>query len=167
MINLKAMYGDKLFEVKKAYRNTQFIPIATGFMIDIFVAWVIVSVFDISWDLAVVKVFLILLLFGILKHIFSRLIGLLNFKLVLKKAMASEMRHYLKVFNKNVFWDRIATYDDFLLGAAYNITLDPEMRVLAGMLYGAKAAEMSITPSLENRYYEVFCEVYPEFMESS
>jgi len=49
------------------------------------------------------------------------LIDFLNYRLAIKPAMASEIRHYLNVFNNNVNWVEVGTYDDLLLKAAFNV----------------------------------------------
>ena len=121
MINLRGIYGNKIFDRKASYRNARYIPLVAGLMLDIVIAFAIIRVFDINWDYAFIKVYGILLLYGILKHVFLSSIDFINYRLAIKDAVSSEIRHYLSVFNTNVKWDEIGTYDDFLIESASNL----------------------------------------------
>jgi hypothetical protein len=94
------------------------------------------------------------------------LIDVVNYRLVLKSVMASEIRHYLNVFKKKDNWHEVGTYDDFLIEAAFNENLSVNMRVLAAMNYGTIASMMSFIPRFEDRLYRVFCEIVPDYLTS-
>jgi hypothetical protein len=141
--------------------------LVTSVLLDIAIAWAIVRVFDVSWDYAFIKVYAILLLYGILKYVFSSSIDFLNYRLAIKNAIAFEIRHYLSVFKNNVNWNEVGTYEDFLLEAAFSETLSPNLRVLGAINYGAIANMMSLSPRLENRYYKVFCQNVPDYITSN
>lgn len=166
MINLRRVYGNALFDRKVSYRNGRYIPFAASLLLDILIGWAIVRVFDVNWNYAFIKVYAILLLYGILKHIFSSLIDFLNYRLAIKPAMVSEIRHYLKVFGSNVNWDEVGTYDDFLLEAAFNETLSTDLRVLAAINYGTIVDAMSLNPHFEDRSYKLFCKIGPDYIRS-
>ena len=115
MVNLKAIYGEQAFDRKTSYRNVRFIPLLSGVLVDFLIAWAIVRFFLLAGTTLSFKVYAILCLFGILRHILSYFIDLVNYKLVIKKTFESEIRHYLRLFGGSVDWDEIATYDDFFL----------------------------------------------------
>lgn len=165
MINLKSIYGNKIFDRKASYKNARYIPFFTGIFLDIVIAWAIVRVFDISWDYAFIKVYAILLLYGILKYIFSSFMGFLNYRFAVKPALASEIKHYINVFKNNVNWNEVGTYDDLLLEAAFDETSSTDMRVLAAINYGTVVDAMSLDPNFENRSYKLFCELVPDFIK--
>ncbi|MCX5886143.1 MAG: hypothetical protein NT096_09580 [Proteobacteria bacterium] len=166
MINLRAMYGNKIFDRKVSYRNAQYIPYIASLSLDIIIAWAIVRIFDVRWDYAFIKVYAILLLYEILKYIFSSSIDFLNYKLTIKSAMSSEIRHYLNLFNNSVNWDEVGTYDDFLLEVAFNETLSTDLRVLAAINYGTIVDAMSLSPHFENRSYKLFYQIVPDYIKS-
>ncbi len=166
MINLQKIYGDRIFNRKAAYRKAQYIPFIYGFMIDMVVAFAIIWFFEIEWNYAFIKVYGILLCYDLLKYIFSSFSDYLNYKLWLRKAIASEIRHYLEIFSGNVNWREIATYDDFLLECTFNENLANDLRVLAAINYGAVANAMLSTQNFENRCHKVFSAVAPEFIQS-
>ena len=101
-------------------------------LLDLILAWAIVRIFALDGPMLLLK-FMILLLYGVLKYIFTSTVDALNYRLAIKNAMADEMKHYLTVFNRNVNWDEVGTYDDFLLESAFNETLPTDLRVLAGL----------------------------------
>lgn len=74
MTSLKAVYGNKLFDRKTAYANARYIPFVASCLIDIVIALSIISIFDVHWEYAFLKVYGLLLLCGALKYIFSSLI---------------------------------------------------------------------------------------------
>ena len=166
MVNLKAIYGEQIFDRKASSRSARFIPFLSGILVDLIIAWTIVRVFHVSWDYAVIKVYAILCLFGILKYILSYLIDLLNYKLVMKDAFQSEIRHYLRLFGGKVDWNGIATYDDFLLSAAFSKTLSPDLRVLAALNYGTIVGLVASSGRYEDRLYAVFDPIAREFLGS-
>ena len=164
MINLRAVYGNKLFDRKASYANARYIPFVAGLLLDMVIALAIICVFDVNWDYAFLKVYGLLFLCGVLKYIFSSLIDTLNYRLIVKDAMASEMKHYLHVLNGNVNWDEVGTYDDFLLEAAFNEALPENLRVLAAINYGTIVDAMALDPNFENRSYKLFCEIALDFI---
>ena len=135
-------------------------------LFDVILAWVIIHIFRVNWEYAFIKVYGILLLFSILEYAFTAMIDVLNYGFTVKDAMAAEMQHYLSVFNRNVNWDEVATYDDFLLEAAFNQTLPPDLRVLAGINYGTVVDAMALSPRFENRSYELFSKMAPSYIEN-
>jgi len=149
MINRRAIYGNKLFDRKASYKNARYIPFVADVLLDLILAWAIVRVFRVGWDYAFVKVYMILLLYGVLKYIFTSTVDALNYRLAVKNVMTDEMKHYLTVFNRNVNWDEVGTYDDFLLEAAFNETLPIDLRVLAGINYGTVLDAMALSPHFE------------------
>lgn len=164
MINLRTIYGKKIFDRKASYRNTQYIPFLAGLVLDIIIALAIIRIFDVRWDYAFIKVYGVLLLYGILKYIFSSSIDLLNYRLVIKDAMASEIQHYLRVFKDNTNWDEVGTYDDVLLEAAFDETVADDLMVLAAINYGTIVGAMSLSPQFEGRCYKLFSKIAPEFI---
>ena len=111
MINLKAVYGDKIFDRKASYRNARYIPFMGSLLLDFILAWVIIRIFHVDWEYAFIKVYGILLLFGVLKYAFTSMVDGLNYRLAVKDAMAAEMKHYLSVFNHNINWHEVGTYE--------------------------------------------------------
>jgi len=165
MINLRAIYGNKIFDRKASYRNARYIPFVAGLVLDFLIALTIVRVFDVKWNYAFIKVYGVLLLYGGLKYVFSSSIDFLNYRLVIKNAIASEIKHYLRVFKTTVNWDEVGTYDDFLLEAAFNKTLSGELRVLAAINYGTIVDTIALSPHFENRCYKLFCQIAPDFVK--
>ncbi len=163
MINLRNVYGDKIFDRKASYGNARYIPFIGSLLLDFVLAWVIIRVFQVGWEYAFIKVYGILLLFGVLKYVFTSMVDGLNYRLTVKNAMAAEMRHYLSVFNRNVNWHEVGTYDDFLLEAAFNQALPADLRVLAGINYGTVVGTMALSPRFENRSYRLFSQIAPEY----
>ncbi len=164
MINLRNVYGDKIFDRKASYRNARYIPFMGSLLLDFILAWVITRVFQIDWEYAFIKVYGILLLFGFMKYAFSSMVDGLNYRLAVKDDMAAEMKHYLSVFNRNVNWHDVGTYDDFLLEAAFNQALPTDLRVLAGINYGTVVDTMALSPRFENRSYRLFSQIAPGYV---
>ena len=164
MINLKAIYGKKIFDRKAAYRNVRYIPFLAGLFLDLATAGTIVWVFDVKWEYAFIKVYGILVIFDVLKYIISSSIDFLNYKLFIKDAMASEIKHYLSVFNSSINWHDIGTYDDFLLEVSFNKTLTDDLRVLAAINYGVVVGTMRLSAQFENRCYSLFNQIAPDFI---
>lgn len=165
MINLRDIYGNKILDRKKIYRNVRYIPPLSNLFFNMVIAWIIVELFPVTWDYAFIKVYAILLLIGFSNHIFFSLIDFLNYRLTIKQAIASEMRHYLSLFKNNVNWNEVGTYDDFLLEAAFNKSLSADLRVLAAINYGTITEAMFLSPHRsENRFYKIFCELFPDFI---
>lgn len=164
MINLTAIYGNTIFNRKKSYRVTRYIPLIASLIINTAIAVAIIRIFDVNWDYAFLKVCVLLFLFGITSYSLSFLIDLINYRLTIKDVLSSEIRHYLRVFNTNVNWSEISTYDDFLLEAAFNKALPDNLRVLAAINYGNVADAMSIDPHFENRCYKLFSEIVTDFI---
>jgi hypothetical protein len=166
MINLRGIYGNKIFDRKTSYKSARYIPYIAIILLDLLLALVIVYIFAIEWDYAFIKVYLILLLFEVLKYIYTSIIDTINYRLTVKDAMSKEMNHYLTVFNSNVNWDEISTYDDFLLERAFNETQPTDLRVLAAINYGVLADTIRLIPKYENRFYRLFCEIAPKYISN-
>jgi hypothetical protein len=167
MINLRSIYGSKIFDRKTSYKNVRFIPFVTSILLDIAIAWAIAWAFEISWNYAFIKVYVLLLVYGILKYIISSIVGSLNYRVTIKPALASEIKHYINVFKSNISWDEVGTYDDLLLEAAFDETSSPDMRILAAINYGTIVDAMSLDPHFENRSYKLFCEIVPQVIKSN
>ena len=166
MIDLKATYKNKIFDRKKSFANSRYVPIVGGIVMDIVIAFAIVKIFNVNWEYAYIKVYIILCFYSFLKYIYLLSVDLLNHKLFIKNALTSEIRHYLDVFDTNVNWNEVATYDDYLLDAAFNKALSDDLRVLAAINYGTVIDTMAMNPQFENRCYKLFCEVAPEFIKN-
>ena len=166
MINLRNVYGDKIFDRKASYRNARYIPFMGSLLLDFILAWIIIRIFHVDWEYAFFKVYGILLLSGVLKYAFTSMVDGLNYRLAVKDAMAAEMKHYLSVFNHNVNWHEVGTYDDFLLEAAFNEALPTDLRVLAGINYGTVVDTMALSPRFENRSYRLFSQIAPDYVEN-
>ena len=165
MINLRAVYGNNIFDRKASYRNARYIPFVASLLLDLMLAWAIVRIFHVDWEYSFVKVYAILLLYGVLKYVFTSMIDAVNYRLAVKNAVAAEMKHYLSVFNRNVNWREVGTYDDFLLEAAFNQALSTDLRVLAGIKYGTVVDTMALSPRFENRSYRLFSQIAPDYVE--
>jgi hypothetical protein len=164
MINLRGVYGNKIFDRKAAYANARYIPFVSSCLLDIVIALAIIGIFNVHWDYAFLKVYGLLLLCGVLKYIFSALIDVINYRLIIRNSLTFEMKHYLNLFNISVNWDEVATYDDFLLEAAFNKALPDDLRVLSAINYGTIIDLMTLDPHFENRSYNLFCKIVPDFL---
>jgi hypothetical protein len=164
MIDLKTIYGNKIFDRKASYRNTRYIPFVANLLLDFFLAWAIVRIFHVDWEYAFIKVYAILLLYGVLKYAITSTVDALNYRLAVKSAMAAEMEHYLSVFNRSVNWHEVGTYDDFLLEAAFNQALTADLRVLAGINYGTIVDTMALSPRFGSRSYRLFSQIAPDYV---
>lgn len=166
MINLANVYGDKIFDRKKSYKNARYIPFVGSLLLDVILAWVIIRIFRVNWEYAFIKVYGILLLFSILEYAFTAMIDVLNYRFTVKDAIAAEMKHYLPVFNRNVNWHEIGTYDDYLLEAAFSQALPTDLRVLAGINYGTVVQTTALSPRFENRAYRLFSQIAPDYIRN-
>ena len=101
MIDLRNVYGDKIFDRKTSYKNARYIPLVGSLFLDFILAWIIIRIFHVNWEYAFIKVYGILLLFSILQYAFTAIINGLNYHITVKGAMAAEMKHYLSVFKRN------------------------------------------------------------------
>jgi len=164
MIILKNIYGNKIFNRKASYRNARYIPFVADLLLDLILAWALVRIFDVGWDYAFVKVYAILLLYGVFNYIFTSMVDALNYRLAIKNVMAEEMKHYLTVFNRNFNWNEVSTYDDFFLEAAFHDTLPTDLRVLAAINYGAVMEINSLSSKFESRSYRLFSQIAPDYI---
>ncbi len=165
MIDLRTVYGNKIFNRKASYKNTRCIPFMANLLLDFILAWAIVYIFHVDWNYGFVKVYAILLLYGVLKYAFTSTVDALNYRLAVKDAMAAEMKHYLSVFDRNVNWHEVGTYDEFLLEAAFNQALPTDLRVLAGINYGTVVDTMALSPRFESRFHRLFNQIAPDYVE--
>ncbi|MGD0232709.1 MAG: hypothetical protein ABSC19_20545 [Syntrophorhabdales bacterium] len=159
MIDLRAVYGNKLFDRKASYGNARYIPLIVSLALDILITLIILKVFDVSWDYAFVKVYGLLMLYELVKYVSRSMVGFLNYRLVVKHGLASEIRHYLSLFKSNVNWGEVGTYDDFLLEAAFSDTLSADLRALAAINYGNVVGAITLDPHFEGRSYKLFCQI--------
>ncbi|CAB1084345.1 hypothetical protein D1AOALGA4SA_11870 [Olavius algarvensis Delta 1 endosymbiont] len=60
MINLRTIYGNKVFDRKKAYKNSRYALIVNAIIFDIVFTFLFVKIFDVNWDYAYIKVWAIL-----------------------------------------------------------------------------------------------------------
>lgn len=168
MINLMGKYSDRLFNRKKSYRFAGYISYMTGMVYSFVVALLIVNIFDVEWDYAVLKVFAIVFAFDFLREAVRWPFSRLQYEFFAKPVIAEEMIHYLDVFTaEGIKLDdhNSATYDDFLLFSSYHPLLSPDMRVLAAINYGTVISLYSVESSIAERYYKVWCGVVADFME--
>jgi ABC-type multidrug transport system fused ATPase/permease subunit len=163
MIDLKEIYGSRAFDRKAAYSHAAYIPYIAEFFIDIVIALAIISVFDVHWEYAFLKVFALIYLLGFLKFVISYLINILNYKFSIKNSMILEIKHYLNLFKYNVSQSEAATYDEFLLESAFNKNLSIDLRLFAAINYGTIAALRSFDPHYDDRSYSLFSKIAPDF----
>jgi hypothetical protein len=131
------------------------------------VAYIIVKIFGIRWDYAVLKMYGILVLYDIARPVLMWPITKLNYSVFLKRVILSEMNHYLRVFNTTLNDDSTYTYDTYLLEAAFDETEDVKMRVLAAINYGAVVDIMSKEPKMDSIYWRVWCEALSKFTKQN
>lgn len=164
MVNLEAIYGDKLFS-KKPHKSSKFIPIIADVMIDLITAYFIVEIFGIRQDYAFLKVLGVMYLFGfIIRPIVRWPFGKLNNKLFLSKAVTSEIDHYLRTFNTGLTYSNSGCYEDYLLEAAFNESLDCKMRTLAAMQYANFVTLISLVPIADRIYYNAWLKVVRKYL---
>ncbi|MBI5493281.1 MAG: hypothetical protein HY893_10170 [Deltaproteobacteria bacterium] len=168
MINLKEKYGDKIFNRKKSYRLAGYTGYMAGVVYSLFFALLIVKIFDIEWDYAVLKVFAIMLAFDFFREVMGWPLSRLHYEFFVKPVVAEEMRHYLNVLTSEgikIDNHNSATYDDFLLFSSYAPTLSPDMKVLSAFNYGIVTGLYSVNPSMDGRYYNIWCGVVADYMK--
>jgi hypothetical protein len=159
MINLEAIYGEKLFS-RKGYKRTKFIPIIANGIVDLITAYLIVEIFRIRQDYAFIKILGLLYLMAlIINPIIIWPFDKLNNRLFFGQAVKSEVEHYLRTFNIGLYNENSACYDDYLLEAAFNESLDCKMRILAAMQYTKYVNLISIVPKAERVYYHAWEQV--------
>jgi hypothetical protein len=163
MISLSEVYGEKIYyperTLPKAY-TLQFILWEVFF--NLVIAFVLTKVFDITWDYAVLKVYGLLFAYGLVKPVISWPFEVIYFSVFTRKYLASEMRHYLRVFSIPLNRDNVSTYDDFLLSAAFSSNLDANSRVLAAMQYAGVVNRIAAKPRLEKDYEKAWLDVLVE-----
>ena len=165
MSNLAAIYGEKIFHRKKAYKKAEYIPLIGSIVIDFALAYGIVEIFEIKWNYAFIKIFGLLLLYRLALQILAWVIDKLNYKLFLRAAMVSEMEHYLRVFNMEM-GDSIGVYEDYLLSVALDESQGSKMQVLAAMLYGGVMSTIENHPKSEGFYFNAWCEAAPKYIKN-
>ena len=167
MISLAAIYGEKLFHRKKAYKKTRYFPFIAGVIFDFALAYAIVELFEIKWSYAFIKVYGLLLLYGLLKPIIAWPIDKLNDKLFLKPAIVSEIEHYLRVFNMQLNDDNSSVYEDYLLSAAFDESQGSKMQVLAAMTYAEVVNMITLNPRMDGIYYNAWCETVSKYIKDN
>jgi len=165
MINLAAMYGDQIFRRKEAYKNAKILTYVFSLIIDLIVAFIIVKVFDIQWEYSILKVYAILIIFGFIKSILSWPIDWLNYILFIKEAMTSEINHYFHVFKILLHDDNSSTYDDYLLSAAFDNSIDKRLNILAAFTYAGIVNKYSTEPRMESMYYRAWIKAAEDFIK--
>ena len=149
MVNLHSIYGNNLF-LKKAYKSSKYFTMIASVIIDLMMAILIIEIFSIRQDYAVLKVFGLMCLFTLaIRPIVCWPFNKLNIKLFLTKAIFSEIEHYLCVFNTELTADNTGCYDDYLLEAAFNESLDCKMRILASMQYARFVHIIEVNPAMD------------------
>jgi len=167
MISLVEVYGDKLYNRKEAYKKSKYIPYISAFIWDIVVAIVAVKIFEINWDYAIIKVYGILFIYSLAKPIMTWPLDKLNYKMFLKDALILEMRHYLRVFNITLSEDNMCTYDDYLLSASFNNTLEDKEKVLAAITYAGVVHQMATNPRMDSVYYNAWSDTISEYIKDN
>jgi hypothetical protein len=165
MINLAAYYGDTIFKRETAYNTLQIYNWVINVILDLIRAYIVVKVFEIHWDYATLKVWLIIITVGFVKGIIKSPLDWINYCIFMKKAMKSEINHYLRVYNIKLTDDNSSTYDDFTLDAAFSPELDIKLRILAAFNYGGFASVFKTNPRLESMYNRAWMETATEFIE--
>jgi len=167
MISLAAIYGEKLFYRKKAYKKVKYIPFIASVIFDFVLAYAIVEIFEIKWNYAFIKVYGLLFLYALLRPIIAWPIDRLNYKLFLKPAIVSEIEHYLHVFNMQLNDDNSCAYEDYLLSAAFDESQDTKMRVLAAMTYAAVVNIITLYPRMDGVFYNAWCKTISKYMKDN
>jgi hypothetical protein len=167
MVNLKAIYGEKLFS-RKGYKREKFIPIIANVIVVLITAYLIVEVFRIRQDYALIKLLgLIYLMSLIINPIITWPFDRLNNRLFFGKAVYSEIEHYFCTLNTRLYNENDACYEDYLLEAAFNESLDCKMRILAAMQYAKYVAFISIVPKAERVYYHAWEQVVQKYTKKA
>ena len=99
MVNLAQYYGDKLFNRNAVYKKSVYLPIAAKITVSVISVYIIIDIFNIQWEYAFLKVCSFLVCLELAKSIAVYIVNKVNYSLFLKKAVDTEVRHYLKVFN--------------------------------------------------------------------
>jgi hypothetical protein len=149
MVNLKSYFGEKIFDRKAAYKKPIYLPHIISICLDLMAAVIIVKIFDIKQDYAILKVFGLLFVIVFVKTLLEVPIKKIFYKSYFVGPMASEMNHYLRVIDMNIDEYNSYAYEDYLGWAALNPTLDPDIRVLAGINYGVVVDMMASNPDME------------------
>ena len=163
MIILKQLYGDKLYSPKLP-RYVGYAPYVIHFILQMILAWGVVKIFDVSWDYAFIKVFVLIELFGFLRFLVNFYYKKFIYLIIGKKLFTSQMKHYMKLFSKDVNWDDIGCYEDFLLEAAFSKTLPDDMKVLAAMNYASFIDSMNRDPMIDGRAYKIYSDIVDDFV---
>ena len=163
MIHLINLYGNKIFNRKKAYKNSRYAPILETIIYDLIFTFLFIEAFEVNWEYAFFKVWMILSVFSILKYAISSPVEFLTFNIFMKNCVISDMKHHLKLFKSKVNWDEIATYDQFLFDAAFNNSLSDDSKVLAAMNWGVITGLFQANSRFEDRCYWLFQKVAPDY----
>jgi hypothetical protein len=167
MTSLAAIYGEKLFYRKKAYKKAKYIPFIAAVIFDFVLAYAIVEIFEIKWNYAFLKVYGLLLLYGLVKPMIAWPIDKLNDKLFLKPAIVSEIEHYLHVFNMQLNDDNSGAYEDYLLSAAFDESQSSKVKVLAAMTYAGVVNIITLNPRMDGIYYNAWCETVSKYIKDN
>lgn len=156
MINLREIYGDEFFDKTTNYNPVKYIPFIAGLLIDLAIAKGIILVFNVQWEFALLKIFLLMELFGLVKQFLLLFARELNYRVFVKKAITREVTHYINVYEDSIDWGNTATFDDLLLESAFNTDLSIEHRILAAMQYGSLAMLFSTFSWFDDKFYDVY-----------
>jgi hypothetical protein len=163
MVDLETNYGNNLFS-KKVYKSSKFIPIIASVIIDLIMAILIVAIFGIRQDYAILKVFGLMYLFRLaIRPIAEWPFNKLNIEFFLSKAVTSEIDHYLRVFNTGLTDDNSGCYEDYLLEAAFNESLDCKMRILAAIQYTKFVNLIEIRPKMDRVFLDAWRKVVRKY----
>ena len=165
MVNLGAVYGDKIFP-REAYSKTSLFPSVADLVFDIILAYAILNIFNITVEYAFLKIYGLLLLYEVaIKPTGMWIVNKINDNLFHRKVIISEVDHYLHVFKIRL--GDAGTYEDYLLNAAFDESLEPKMRVLAAMQYARVVASIEVAPRMDGVFYDAWSEVAPKYLKET
>lgn len=159
MQDLKQYCGEYLFQDSKLNPYLKILSFATSLALEFAIAWVIVAVFDITWDYAVLKIVLVIQLAAVTKLVGKFVVQSLWFHIIGRSLGVRTMRHYIELFAQYVDWREVGAFEEFLIEAATSETIPDKLRTLAAVLYSETNAGMHANLGFDGRMYSIWLEI--------
>lgn len=161
MVNLKAMYGNRLFARNEVFKPTMFLRVVNLVIVNMIAVFAITTFLDLAFGV----VLSVLVIFGIAQALTGWVVDVLTYRFNMKKLIEVEVRHYLETFKVPLDDDNSGCVEDYLLEAAFDPSLNHEMNILAAMNYTSVICLMSVQPKWDRYYYNAWLAVSPEYVE--
>jgi len=163
MIDLATHYGENIFNRGKsqkiAGRVERYGTIVLELLSKAILSLAVIKLLNVTMEYAFIIIFVILFVVDGVAPFVQRVLDIFNYKLFTKRAVASEIRHYLKVFGTDIDWSGVSKYDDYLYASAFNPSLSVDLRILAAINWSTVREFLRNNPQYNDRFYFLFQEI--------